>query len=264
MMAWGFGSDPTTLPHRLWSKYVVFLNGWLRQLFLPPTGARIAACQAALLFLAVLGGLLGLPFWYAAAAVIVLAPILYLKKRRNERLVKIEAQVVPFTMGLANALKSTANIGTALEVLEPMLAPPLQQDLGLALKEIRVGSPVDQSLHAMAARSRSPELEATLAAVLIGRHVGGNLPEILDTTSRTLREITRLAGAVRAKTASGRSQLWVLGAAPGVVLVLFEMVKPGYFNPLTSSTIGWIVSMVIALLWVVGVILARKVMQVDV
>jgi tight adherence protein B len=192
------------------------------------------------------------------------APLFYLRRRLKERSAKLEGQVIPFTIGLANALKSTANIGTALEVIEPMMMPPLQQELGLALKEIRVGASLDQSLLDISARSQSTELEATLSAILIGRQVGGNLPEILDTTSRTLREIMRLTGAVRSKTASGRSQLFVLGAAPAVVLVLFELVKPGYFQPLTSSTVGFGVCLIIALLWVVGVILARKILQVDV
>ena len=145
-----------------------------------------------------------------------------------------------------------------------MLAQPLQEELGLALKEIHLGNSLDHSLLEMSARSRSAELEATLSAVLIGRQVGGHLPEILDTTSRTLREIMRLTGAVRSKTASGRAQLFVLGAAPAVVLVLFEAVKPGYFEPLTATTICWVVSMIIALLWVLGVVLARKILQVDV
>src|SRR5262249_41942232 len=158
--------------------------------------------------------------------------------------VKLENQVVPFTIALANALKSTANIGTALEVLEPMTLPPIQQELGLAIKEMKVGASLDDSLLGMSARSGSQDLEATLSAVLIGGKVGGHLPEILDTTAKTLREITRLNGAVRSKTASGRSQLMVLGGAPAVVLVLFELVKPGYFDPLTSNATGWVVCMI--------------------
>ena len=266
VLAWRFGTDSSTLPHRLWTKYVGLLNARLRRLFEAPRGASIAAGQAAMLFSIAFAAVLGAPPWCVLAGTVatVGAPLFYLRRRLKERSTKLEGQVVPFTIGLANALKSTANIGTALEVIEPMMAPPLQQELGLALKEMRVGSSLDQSLLDISARSQSTELEATLSAILIGRQVGGNLPEILDTTSRTLREIMRLTGAVRSKTASGRSQLFVLGAAPAVVLVLFELVKPGYFQPLTSSTVGYGVCLIIALLWVVGVVLARKILQVDV
>ena len=265
-LVYRISTDPSTLPHRLWTKYVGFLNTNMRRLFQPPRGAAVAIGQATLLLGIVFAAVVGLPLWGAVAAAVVVigAPIYHFKKRLKERQVKLETQVVPFTIALANALKSTANIGTALEVLEPMMLPPLQQELGLALKEIRVGSSLDDALLGMSERAGSHDLEATLSAVLIGRKVGGHLPEILETTSRTLREIMRLNGAVRSKTASGRTQLMVLGGAPAVVLTLFELVKPGYFDPLTSSTMGWMVSMIIAALWVVGIVLARKVLRVEV
>ena len=45
-----------------------------------------------------------------------------------------------------------------------------------------------------------------------GRQVGGNLPKVLETTAHTLREMKRLEGVIRTKTADGRMQLWVIGA----------------------------------------------------
>jgi tight adherence protein B len=265
-LAYRISTDPTTLPYRLWTKYVAMLNRNLRRLFQPLRGTTIAVCQALALCGIVFGAVMGLPIWCAVVGGLIVAvvPLYVFKKRLKERSVKLENQVVPFTIALANALKSTANIGTALEVLEPMMLPPIQQELGLAIKEMRVGSSLDDSLLGMSARSGSQDLEATLSAVLIGRKVGGHLPEILDTTSKTLREIMRLNGAVRSKTASGRSQLMVLGGAPAVVLVLFELVKPGYFDPLTATATGWVVCMIIAALWIVGILLARKVLKVEV
>jgi tight adherence protein B len=264
LVTWLLGSDPDAFPLRLWARYVAYLDARLAELFLKPTGKRIAGAQLGGVLILAVGGLVGLPYWYGFEALALIGPAFYLNKRKKDRLAKLESQVEPFTLALANALKTTPSIGNALGVLERMLPAPIQEELDLVLKELRVGSTLEQSLMNMAARTRCIELEASLAAILVGRQVGGNLPEILGTTASTLREVARLAGIVRTKTASGRTQLYVLALAPAVVLVAFEVIKPGYFQPLGDTAAGWATSLAIATLWLVGIALARAVMQVDI
>ncbi len=140
----------------------------------------------------------------------------------------------------------------------------MDQEVGLALKEIRVGTTIDQALLNMSARIRSPQLDATLAGILIGRQVGGDLPRILETTAETLREIARLQGVVRSKTAEGKAQLAVLAVFPAFLLVVFDLASPGYFAPLTQSFVGWIVIAVAVGFWVSSIAMARGVLMVDI
>ena len=258
------GTDPDALPRRWWARYVAHLERRLHELFRRPRGSAIASAQLAGIVLSIGAGVAGAPGWYAGVAASALGPLWHLAKLKRERMAKLDAQVEPFATALANALKTTPSIGNALAVLGPIVEAPMQEELNLVLKELRVGSTLEQSLHDMATRAGSVELEAALSAILVGRQVGGNLPEILDTTARSLRESARLGGVVRTKTASGRTQLVVLSLAPLVVLVGFEIMKPGYFQPLGESGTGWALSMIIAGLWIFGIVLARKVMQVDI
>src|SRR4029078_11584582 len=84
---------------------------------------------------------------------------------------------------------------------------PIRSEVDLALKEMKVGSTLDQALLHMASRVGSRQLHYALSSILIGRQVGGNLPKVLETTATTLREMKRLEGVVRTKTAQGTGTL---------------------------------------------------------
>src|SRR5688572_16251734 len=116
----------------------------------------------------------------------------------------------------------------------------------------------------MAARVGSRQLDSALSAILIGRQVGGNLPKVLETTASTLREMRRLEGVVRTKTAEGKAQLWVIALMPFAMLGGLNQLWPGYFAPLTSSIVGYIISTICATCWITSLVLARKVLNVDI
>jgi tight adherence protein B len=265
LFAFLVGRDPSSLVHRYWAMYCVSLERKLRNMFLSTRGDHIAAAQlAAMVIVACLGLSASLAYWFLWLPVIAVAPALYIEKMRRDRLQRIESKVDSFILTLANALKSTPSIGNALAYSETLVSTPMDQEIGLALKEIRVGTTVDQALLNMAARIRSPQLDATLAGILIGRQVGGDLPRILETTAETLREIARLQGVVRAKTAEGKAQLGVLAVFPALLLVVFDMASPGYFAPLTASFVGWVVMAIALGCWLGSLALARGVLMVDI
>ena len=246
----------------LWSRYVALLDRRVRELFWTVKPASIAATQALLFF----GALLACPVldWrYAVGALVVIAlgPIWYLNRRKKERLLALEAQIEPFLLALTNALRTTSSIASALAAVENLMANPMRQELSLVLKELRVGSTIDQALLAMASRTHLSELDAALSSLLIGRQVGGNLTEILDTTAKTLREMSRLIAVLKSKTNSGRVQFLALAFAPILIVVAFQMASPGYFKPLLKSVTGSILLLTAVGLWLVAIGLARKVLK---
>jgi tight adherence protein B len=129
---------------------------------------------------------------------------------------------------------------------------------------MRVGSTVEQGLIGMSARVGSRALDSALSSVLIGLQVGGNLPVVLETTAATIREMNRLDGVVKTKTSEGRAQLWVLAVFPFAICAAFNAVQPGYFDPLQKSFVGYIVLTVAMLFWVASLLIARKVLAVDI
>jgi tight adherence protein B len=262
---WQIVADETGLPYRYWARYIAALERRLRSLFLFFPGRLIAIGQLVVIFLLFAGGVLfDLPFWWALIAVTTVAPIVYLELERRKRVEMIEDQIDNFVLALANALKSTPSLAAAFGTVVSVIENPIRQEVELANKEMKVGSTLEQAVLAMAARVGSRQLDSALSAVLIGRQVGGNVPHVLETTANTLREMKRLEGMIRTKTADGRMQMWVIGAMPPLILLGLNVLQPGYFHPLTQSVMGYAVIAIVSACWVVGLLLARKVLQVDI
>ena len=102
-----------------------------------------------------------------------------------------------------------------------------------------------------------------MSCLLIGRQTGGNVPLILDGAAQTLREISRLQGVLRAKTADRRAQANVLAVFPLALIIAFDYASPGYFRPLTESATGFVVMMMAVGMWISSVILTRRIMAVE-
>jgi tight adherence protein B len=257
--------DPESLPFRAYVRYVGSLERRLRLLFDFTSGRTIVVGQAvAVLAFFALGLLFDLPLWYVGVALAIAGPTLYIDRMREQRVVAIEEQLDSFILALANALKATPSLGDAFASVQRLIPPPLSQEVELAVKEMRLGSTLDQALLFMAGRIGSRQVDSALSSVLIGRQIGGNLPKILDSTASSLREMARLEGVVRTKTAEGRAQLWVLALTPGVLILAFDAVKDGYFEPLTESPTGFVLIVIGVGLWLASIVTARKILDVDI
>jgi tight adherence protein B len=263
---WAIVDDETGLPYRYWGRYCASLERKMRSMFIFTPGRLIALTQLAVMFMIIAAQLTidDVPGWYLAILVVAVAPTVYLEGERKKRVLKIEDQLDNFMLALANALKATPSIGAAFGGVVTVIDDPIKSEVDLALKEMKVGSTLDQALLHMAARVGSRQLDSALSSILIGRQVGGNLPKVLETTATTLREMKRLEGVIRTKTADGRMQLWVIGAMPLVFIVSFGVMWPGYFNPLTESITGYGIIGFVAVSWVSALVLARKVLAVDI
>lgn len=265
LSAWAVTADPQSFLWRLWARYTSHLERKLRLMFIFTPGVRVAQGQIAAAFgVLAIHALIDLPFWYIFLMLVCAGPPWYIEYMRRQRVEQIETQIDGFLMALANALKATPSIGDAFISVQNLLPNPFQQEVVLAVKEMRLGSSLDQSLLHMAGRIGSRQLDSALSAILIGRQLGGNLPAILDTTAATFREMARLEGFVRSKTAEGKAQLWVLAIFPFGLMYALNAVRPGYFEPLSGSIIGYIVAVGAGLCWIGSIILARKVLTVDI
>jgi tight adherence protein B len=230
--------------------------------FTPGRVIAYAQCAAAFVLLT-LHVLFTIDFWYLGLLVIALGPSAYIEQLRRQRVQKLEEQLDGFILALANALKTTPSIGSAFASVSGVISDPMKQEVDLALKEMKVGSTLDQALLHMAARVGSRQLDSALSAVLIGRQVGGNLPRVLESTAGVLREMRRLEGVVQAKTAEGKAQLAVIALMPFGLLLGLSALWPGYFDPLTRSVFGYVLIAICTALWLASIFLARKVLSVD-
>jgi len=264
IVAHSLASNPASLPRRTFSAYTARLDRDLDLLFRPRRGRRIALTQAALM-LGLGVAAVGTGVWTLAAALalVAFAPRLWLTREVNRKRTDIEQRLPGVARTLANSLRATPNLVSAIEQTQRLCPPGLDRELELVLEELHVGSTLEPALLRMGARVRSNDLDAVLTAILITRQVGGHLPEVLETLAASLREMARLAGVLRTKTAEGRIQFLVVALVPPVLVLFFGKLRPGHFDPLLASHTGLVVCVVAALLWMGSVLLARKVLAVQ-
>ncbi len=263
--AYGASADDGGPVIRVYLRYIAWLNLQLRHLFIFYPARRIVFGQIAAAFVVLtLQALLGIPYWYVVLGLVVMGPSLWVKNKRQKRLQEIDEQLDGFMLSLANALKSTPSIGAAFQSLVHVTRPPFAQEIDLAVKEIKVGSTLEQSLLSMATRIGSRQVDSALSAILIGRQVGGSLPKVLEETAGALREMRRLEGVVRTKTAEAKAQLYMIGALPFLLIYLAEKFSPGYFDPLMASFTGYLIMMGCTAAWLTAMVVARNVLRVDI
>ena len=265
LCAFALGRTPPRLLLRLYARYTGDLERRLRLLFIDVRGSSIALGQLAGAALIVLASVaLGRPGLLLLLVAVAALPRLWLERRQQRRRQRIEEKLDGFVMALANALRASPSIGAALASVLPLAPSPIDEELELLLREMRVGSTIEQALLGFGSRVDSLQLDAVLSSLLVGRKVGGNVPEILENTAGSLREIARLAGVLRAKTAEGRVQASVLAVFPLFLVFAFDAISPGYFEPLTQTAAGMTVIAIAGCCWVTSVLLARRIMAVAV
>jgi tight adherence protein B len=227
-----------------------------RQLMLAQLG--VASCAL------VLAAALHTPWPLQLLLPSLLGPGLWLRRRREARSSRIEQQLDGWLLALSNALKANPSLGDSIAASARLIDAPLAQELSLLLKETRLGMPLDRALRQLAERVRSPIVSAAFATLLVARNTGGNLSDTLAASAASLREMARLQGVVRAKTAEGRAQAYLIGVLPGPLVLLLHCLDPKLLEPLWLTDRGHLVLAGAGVLWLSALLWARRIVAVDI
>jgi tight adherence protein B len=195
---------------------------------------------------------------------VVFAPRVVLEQRIARRIGKLEEQVESWLNAVANALKASPSLGEAIASSTALVPAPMSQEIDMLVKEYELGTPLDLALDNLAARIGSSTVSGTVLALKVARKSGGNLPEMLEGAAAALRELARLEGVVRTKTAEGKAQAFVIGMIPVPMVIGMNSMDPHFFEPLARSFMGNLIVAGVCVLWAAAVLSARKILDVDV
>jgi tight adherence protein B len=256
--------DPAGGLHRAWTSHVASLDRHARFLRLGTSGERIAVGQLVAIAISLLAAAaLAEPLLLALAPMAALGPSLVLRRRHEARVTKLEEQLDGWLVILASALRAAPSLGDAIATSQTLVAAPLAEELDVMVKRMRLGTPVDRAVLDLGAGIASRTFSGGLAALLVARQTGGELSAILEETAASIREMTRLEGVLRAKTAEGRSQAYVLGAIPFFLMAAIHYVDPRWLDPLGQTTLGAIITLTSTALWLGAILIARRILAVD-
>ncbi|MEN4042786.1 MAG: type II secretion system F family protein [Anaerolineaceae bacterium] len=168
------------------------------------------------LLLAIVGGIFGL-----------FVPGIYVKRQQSQRLVRFNNQLGDMLNLMVNGLRAGYATVQALEAVSKELPPPISEEFRRVVQEMQLGISMDQALENLLRRIPSDDLDLVITAINVQREVGGNLAEILDTISYTIRERVRLFGEIRVLTSQVMYSGRFLSLMPIIViLILYVLNRP--------------------------------------
>lgn len=259
----GWAAEKDSALSRLWRYY----HGWwtvrLNALNLHPTFQAVPLWQGVALPTLIGGAVfMSQPLVLALAAAVVVLPPWLLIRHRLRHQQALNQGLDAFLTILADSLATVPNITEALSTVLDHVGQPIKNEVLSVLKEMRIGASLEDALSHMAQRVRLPGFDAAVGAALLGKRTGGDLPGIFRRIAAAVREMARLEGVIRTKTAEGRCQAWVMGSVPPGLLIILEYVDPNWIAPLWRDPIGWALIGLAAVLEVAAIALIRKIMAV--
>ncbi len=163
----------------------------------------------------------------------------------------------------ANALRAGFSFMQALDYIANEMADPVRSEVRRVVTDVNMGLPLEESLNNMTRRVNSPDFNLVVTAVLIQRQVGGNLARVLDTISGTINDRIRMRREVNTLTAQGKMSAWVVGGLPIFIGIVMQIIMPGYLDPIFTSEIGQIAAAVCAVLMLIGFIIIRSIVNIE-
>ncbi len=167
-------------------------------------------------------------------------PRIYVGMRKGKRLRNFEGQL-PDTLGMwVNGLRSGYSVLQAMEAIAKEAPEPTAMEFRRVVQEMQLGVSRSDAFDHLLTRMLSDDLDLVITAVNIQQEVGGNLAEILDIISHTIRERIKLKGEVRVLTAQGRMTGYVIGGLPVILSIFLYTVNEEYMGRLFRNRMcGW-------------------------
>lgn len=192
------------------------------------------------------------------------APIAWIGMRIRKRRDAFESQL-PDTLDLiAGSLRAGWGLQQAIEAVVEQAKPPISEEFRRAQTEVRLGRLSEQALESVAARMQSVDFNWVVSAISIQREVGGNLAELLNIVSSTIRERNALKRQVATLTSEGRLSAVILFVLPFLEAGILFIINRGYISQLFVTSTGLVMLITGILLLIVGGVWLNRVIRVEV
>ena len=197
-------------------------------------------------------------------AVLVPMPYTYVNYRRHLRM-KAFAEEFPDSLDLlVSALRAGLSFSAAMQIVAEESPEPVRSEFAVTVEEQALGLEFRDSLMNLTRRVDSLDLRFFVTAVILQRDTGGNLAEVLENTSRLIRDRFRILGDIKTFTAQGRLTGWILLSLPLSICVFTVVIAPDYFRPMLASDGGRAALWVAASMQLTGALIIRKIVNIKV
>jgi tight adherence protein B len=152
----------------------------------------------------------------------------------------------------------------AVDVASKELPPPISLEFKQLLKEVNLGVNAETALESLSGRVQSEDMRLVMLAVLIQRQIGGNLSEILDNISDTIRARIKLKGEISVLTAQGKISGLIICLLPIALGFALFVINPNYIIVLFTEPLGMMMLGASVIMQLIGIFFIRKIIRIEV
>jgi tight adherence protein B len=210
-----------------------------------------------------------IPFLHWIFAALIAAggavlPLLYILRKRTNRIRKIVEQLPDALDLISRALKAGHAFPSALQMVGDETQDPIAGEFRIVHDEINFGVAVPTALTNLGIRVPSPDMRQFVIAVLIQRETGGNLTELLSNISALIRQRLKLLMKIRVLSAEGRLSAWILCLLPFCLAGVINIINPRFMAVLWTDPMGLKMIYALLVLMVLGTLWMRKIIRIRV
>jgi len=197
-------------------------------------------------------------FLFIGALLGLFIPNVILKIRNIKRRHKFNAQILDAIMILSSALKGGLSLLQSIEVLMTEMPAPMSQEMGLVIRENKVGITLDESLKRLNKRMNMEDLALVVNSILVARETGGDLTKVLSRLTTTIRDNRKLKENIKTLTLQGKLQGIIMSVIPIVFVWWVVLHNRHHFDIMLKSDLGRMLLVIAVALQLIGMFLIRK------
>jgi len=210
--------------------------------------------------------LIGLPFAAGLLAVVAAGslPFVVLSRMRRKRATQFAEQLPDALDLMRSALQAGHGLVGCFSLIADEFPEPVAGEFREVAEEVRLGLPMREALQNLSERIDNPDTPLLAVGLLVAQDVGGNLAEVLENISYTIRERFKLLRDVRVLTAQGRLSGMVLTVLPFLVAAAMYTLSPEYMAPMLNEPLGHKMMAYVLVSVVVGHFMIRRIVNIKV
>jgi tight adherence protein B len=220
----------------------------------------------------------GLAFWIIMHQSLVVSffglvlgfflPQFYVSARQKKRLGAFNSQLSDGINLMANGLRSGYSLLQAMESLSKEMPAPISDEFRRVIREVGLGVSYEKAMNNLLRRMPSDDLDLMITAINVQAELGGNLAELLENISFTIRERVRLKGEIETLTSQQMLSGYIISFLPiGLGFVLYAM-NGAYmgrmFTQNSTQPCGWVMAGIACLIVVLGFLAIKKIVNIEV
>lgn len=205
-----------------------------------------------------------LPMAFVGGLIGFLLPDLYVNRIISKRSQKLNGQLPEALNIISNGLRAGLSFAQAVSIAGKDLESPIGDEFTKIIRDNTLGKSMESALEDFSERTSDEDVDMFVTAMIIQRQVGGNLSEVLDTISNTIRERVRIKGEVRTLTAQSKLSAVIISFLPVGIALVLSIMNPTYIGQLFDNLIGLIMVGAAVVMMLIGIFILSKLVKLEV